>query len=129
MCRVHDRRALRQAAGSGEELDRTAAVLGEALLDLFWLLVGMDVEREPFGHRVAANFLEPVRRARANGVGGDADVDPARRQHLDLFEELGDRGLPEAGRPPRAYATWRRTNTMPAADAASAAARASAGPR
>ena len=46
MCRVHDRRALRQAAGPGEELDRAAAVLGEALLDLFWLLVGMDV-REP----------------------------------------------------------------------------------
>ena len=32
--RVHDRRALRQAAGAGEELDRAAAVLGEALLDL-----------------------------------------------------------------------------------------------
>ena len=97
MCRVHHRRALRQAAGPSEELDRTTTVLGEALLDLFRLLVGVDVEREPFGHRVAPDLLEPVGRARANGVGGDADVDPGVAQHIDLLDELADRALPEAG--------------------------------
>ena len=37
---------LRLAAGAGEQLDRSAAVLGEALLDLLRLLVGVDVQRE-----------------------------------------------------------------------------------
>jgi len=30
-------------------------------------------------------------------VGGDADGDPGVAQHLDLFDELADRALPEAG--------------------------------
>ncbi len=44
--RVDDRRSLGQAARPCEELDRTAAVLGEALLDLLRLLVGVDVQRQ-----------------------------------------------------------------------------------
>jgi hypothetical protein len=43
---VHDRRARTKAAGLGEELDRTDAVLLDALLDLARLLVGVDVENE-----------------------------------------------------------------------------------
>ena len=51
----------------------------------------------PLGRRVAPDLLEPVGRARANGVGGDADVDPGVAQLLDLFDELADRALAEAG--------------------------------
>src|SRR5205823_5108890 len=46
MRRVHDRRALAEAAGAIEQLDRADAVLRDALLDLTGLLVGMDVQRE-----------------------------------------------------------------------------------
>jgi hypothetical protein len=45
MSGVDDRRARRQAAGVCEELDWPAAVLGETLLDLSRLLVGVNVER------------------------------------------------------------------------------------
>ena len=41
---VDDRRARPEAAGLGEELDRPDAVLLDALVDLAWLLVGVDVE-------------------------------------------------------------------------------------
>ena len=68
-----------EAARAREQLDRAAAVLREALLDLLRLLVRVDVEREPFGGRVGADLLEPVGGARAHGVGGDADADPGRR--------------------------------------------------
>ena len=44
--RVDDGRSLAEAARAREELDRPAAVLGEALLDLLRLLVGVDVQRE-----------------------------------------------------------------------------------
>ena len=43
MGRVHDRRPLAETARPCEELDRTAAVLGEALLDLTGLLVRVHV--------------------------------------------------------------------------------------
>ena len=43
---VNDRRPLSQAAGAVEQLDRAAAVLGEARLDLARLLVRVHVERK-----------------------------------------------------------------------------------
>ena len=46
MGRVDDRRVRSEAAGVGEQLDRTEAVLREAFLDLAGLLVGMDVQRQ-----------------------------------------------------------------------------------
>ena len=69
---VHDGRPRAEAAGAGEELDRPAAVLGEALLDLARLLAGVDVQRQLLGGRVPPDLLEPVGRAGANRVGGDA---------------------------------------------------------
>ena len=69
--RVDDRGVRAEAAGAGEQLDRAAAVLGEALLDLARLLVGVDVQRQPLGGGVAADLLEPVARAGADGVGGE----------------------------------------------------------
>ena len=43
--RCDDRRSLTEAARAREELDRPAAVLREALLDLLRLLVGVDMQR------------------------------------------------------------------------------------
>jgi hypothetical protein len=43
---VNDGRALAQATGPVEQLDRADAVLGEALLDLTRLLVGVHVQRQ-----------------------------------------------------------------------------------
>src|SRR5438132_406228 len=96
MRRVDDRRPLRETAAALEQLDRADAVLGEALLDLARLLVRVDVERQPLCDGVAAELLEPVRRARADGVGGDADADPALAQLLEAAQVLGDRVLAEA---------------------------------
>ena len=79
VCAVDDRRSLRQAARPSEELDRTAAVLGEALLDLLRLLVGVDVQRQFVLAGVPADLLEPVGRARTHGVGGKPDVGSPRR--------------------------------------------------
>ena len=95
--RMHDRRALGEAAGARQQLDRAAAVLGEALLDLLRLLVGMDVERELVLARVPPDLLEPVGGARADGVGGDPDAQPGIPEPLDLLEEFRDRLLAEAG--------------------------------
>ena len=93
--RVHDRRALAEATGAVEQLDRPDAVLGKALLDLARLLVRVHVERQPLGGCVAADLLEPVFGTRAHGVGGDADGNPAAAQILDLAQVLRDRLLPE----------------------------------
>ena len=79
---VHDRRPLAEAAAGGEQLDRADTVLGEALLDLPRLLVGVDVERRAPRGRVAAELLQPVARAGAHGVGGDADRDSVVRAAL-----------------------------------------------
>ena len=81
--RVDDRRARPEAAAVGEELDRANAVLGEALLDLARLLVGVDVQRQLVLRRVAAELLEPVPRTGANGVGGNADADARVAQLLE----------------------------------------------
>src|SRR6476646_5055623 len=68
MGRVHDRRARAEAARICEQLDRAQAVLGEALLDLAWLLVGVDVQRQPLRGRVATELLEPIAGAGTHGV-------------------------------------------------------------
>ena len=97
---VDDGRARAEAARAGEQLDRADAVLGEALLDLARLLVGVHVQRRAARGRVGADLLEPVGRAGADGVGGDARRrTPAVAQRLDLAEELGGRLLPEAREP------------------------------
>jgi CDP-diacylglycerol--glycerol-3-phosphate 3-phosphatidyltransferase len=71
-------------------------VLGETLLDLSRLLVGVDVQRQLVLCGVAPELLEPVARARADGVGSDAHADSARPQLLDLTEIDGRRLLAEA---------------------------------
>ena len=86
-----------EAAGAIEQLDGADPVLGDALLDLAGLLVGVDVQRQPLGTRVAPDLLQPLGRARPHGVGGDADPDPAPTELLDLLEVLGRGFLAEAG--------------------------------
>jgi CDP-diacylglycerol---glycerol-3-phosphate 3-phosphatidyltransferase len=93
---VDDRRAGPQAAGVREELDRAYPVLGQALLDLPRLLVGVYVEDEAFAIGVCADPLEPVRRAGTDGVGGDSDSHAPFRELRDLLEVGGDRSLAEA---------------------------------
>ena len=93
---VHDRRARAKAPASGEELDGPDSVLGEALVDLARLLVGVDVEDELLLLGIASYRLEPVRRAGADGVGGNADCQATGAQIVNLAEVLVDRGLTEA---------------------------------
>ena len=90
---MDDRRAWRQAARVRQQLDRAAVVLLEALQDLAWLLVGMNVERQALGGRVASDLLQPVARARAHGVGGDADRDSRRPEGLDIVQVGRNRRL------------------------------------
>ena len=94
VCRVHDDRPLPEAAAFGEELDRADAVLREALLDLAWLLVCVDVERQRLARGIAPELLEPVAGAGTNGVGGDADREPLGSQPLEVVDVGRDRGLP-----------------------------------
>src|SRR5438132_11198003 len=56
----------------------------------------MDVERELVLVRVAAELLEPVTRAGADGVGGDADADTSTPQLLELAQVRRDGLLAEA---------------------------------
>ena len=72
--RVDDRRPLAEAAAPREQLDRAHTVLGEALLDLARLLVGVDVQGQALARCVRAELLEPVGRTRAHGVGGNSDA-------------------------------------------------------
>ena len=96
---VDDGRTRPEAAAASEQLDRADPVLGHALLDLAGLLVGVDVEHEPLALGVAADLLEPVGRAGADGVGGEPDAQPAAAQLLDLAQVLGHRALPEPRQP------------------------------
>ncbi len=107
MRRVHDGDMRSEAAGALEELDRPAAVLGEALLDLPGLLVRMDVQREAFGLREASDLLEPLPWAGADGVGGKADADAVGAQRLELGADTrsvtpGASAAARRGRTPRA---------------------------
>ena len=99
---VDDRRARAEAAARVEQLDRAQPVLGEALLDLARLLVGVDVQRQLVLGGVAPELLEPVARAGADGVGGDADADPGAPQRLELARYAATDSWRKRSSPPRA---------------------------
>ena len=71
-------------------------MLGQTLLDLERLLVGMDVKGQLVLGRVPAKLAQRLRRAGPHGVGGDPDRDPRGAKRLQLGQVLGDRVLPEA---------------------------------
>jgi hypothetical protein len=87
--RMDDRAARAETPACIEELDWPHPVLREALLDLARLLVGVDVQRQLVLDGVAAELLEPLARAGADGVGGDADANPGAAQLLELVEVRG----------------------------------------
>ncbi len=98
---VHDACRGAEEAGALEQLDRRAAVLGGALVELATLLARVDVADEAVLVRVGADRLDPARGNGANAVRGDADVDPARvlrrrAQRVDALEEGLDVGIAEA---------------------------------
>ena len=92
-------RAWAETAGPREQLDRAYTVLGHALFDLARLLVGVHVQDDLVLGRIAADLLEPVRRARADGVGGQPDGEPAVAQLLDPAEVIRRRALAKAVEP------------------------------
>ena len=99
MGRVDDRGPLAEAAAVREQLDRPKPVLGDALLELARLLVGVHVERKGLLARVAPELLEPVAGARADGVRGDRDRKPSLSEALELVEIRGDGLLAHARQP------------------------------
>ena len=88
-------RGPRQPQSASSSIGRSA-VLGEALLDLARLLVRVHVQRQPVLRRRSAELLEPVARAGAHGVGGDADADACGAELLEPAQVVGDRRLAEA---------------------------------
>src|SRR5215210_796434 len=74
-------------------------MLGDALVDLPRLLVGVDVDNEVAPGGVAADLLEPVARAGADGVGGEADANALAGEVLDPAQIPGRRALAEAVEP------------------------------
>src|SRR3954454_10284335 len=74
-------------------------MLREALVDLPWLLVRVDVERQPVLVRIPAELGQRLGRAGPDGVGGDTDPHAARPQCLQVVEVLRDRRLPEPWAP------------------------------
>jgi hypothetical protein len=93
---VHDGRAVGQELRAVEQLDRRAAVLGPALVQLARLLVGVDVADETVGVGVGGDLAQPAGGNGADAVGGDADVEPARAQLLHAREVVVDRRVAEA---------------------------------
>ena len=96
---MHDGRVRAQTARALEQLDRADAVLGETLLDLAGLLVGVDVERQALGGGVPAELLEPVGRAGPDGVGGDPNRGAPAAQLLEAVQVPGDGCLAEPVEP------------------------------
>ena len=93
---VDDRRPLGEQAGVGQELDRSAAVLGQALLDLAPLLAGVDVDDHPGALGVAGDLLEPPARARPHAVRRQADPPGMRGgEVVDAPQVGGDVGIAE----------------------------------
>ena len=113
-----------------EQLDRPQAVLGEALVDLARLLVGVHVQRQVVLGGVAAELARarrPGRRARSGGRhrrGSRRLAAPRARAGSRRPTPAGSAGCRRAGSTRRG----RRTRRPPPA-AASAAARASSRPR
>ena len=126
---MDDRRLRGEAARVGEELDRAASVLREALLDLAWLLVRMDVEGQLLAGCVPADLLQPGPRAGAHGVGGKADGDSGGAECLDLVEVGSHGGLSHAIETAALVCGMEEHDAIPTSDAASAAAKPSAAPR
>ena len=73
--RVDDRRPRPEQPDRVEQRDRAQAVLGERLVDLARLLVGVDVHRQARRGCVAGDLLEPVARHGAHRVRRIADRD------------------------------------------------------
>jgi hypothetical protein len=96
MRRVHDRRSRPEASRLREQLDGPQSVLGETLVDLARLLVGVDVEDEALALAEGADLLEPIPWAGADGVGGEPDARAGGRERLQLTEVVGDGVLTEA---------------------------------
>ena len=71
-------------------------MLGDAFVDLARLLVGVHVQRQRVFRRVPAELDEPFARARAHGVGCDADADSGLAQALEISQVVRDRVLAEA---------------------------------
>ena len=93
-----------EEAGAVQQLDRRAAVLGAALLELARLLVGVDVADQPVGVGVGGDLAQPVGRHGADAVRGDADRRDAAPtpQRVDAREERVDARVAEArAGPPR----------------------------
>src|SRR5215218_1835965 len=93
---MDDRRSRPEAAGPVEQLERTDAVVGKALLDLAGLLVRVDVEREAFGAGITPDLLEPVGWAGADGVESTADTESVSLELFELGQILRGRALAEA---------------------------------
>ena len=70
-------------------------MLGEALLDLSRLLVGVDVQRQLVLVGVPSELLEPLAGTRTDRVGGDADANPVRPQLVELAQIRGHGLLPK----------------------------------
>jgi len=82
-------RRIRGPSASGSENGNPSSTIAR-------LLVGVDVEREALAVAVRADLLEPVGRARADGVGGEPDGGALARERLDLAEVVRGRGLAKA---------------------------------
>jgi CDP-diacylglycerol--glycerol-3-phosphate 3-phosphatidyltransferase len=96
---VDDRRLRAEATGAREQLDRADAVLGEALVDLALLLVGVHVQRQAFALGVPTELLQPVGRTGTHGVWRDADPDSRVAEPFEVTQVVGDGFLPEARDP------------------------------
>ena len=79
-----------------QQLDRRAAVLGAALVELARLLVRVDVADQTVGVGVGGDLAQPVGGDGADAVGGDADLRaPRDAQLVDAREEASsDRRTP-----------------------------------
>ena len=112
-----------EEADAVEQLDRRAAVLGVALLELARLLGGVDVADDVALLAVLRDRLQPVGRHGADRVRGDAVA-----ERVDALEERADVGVAEAplarlGRPVEAGARGRRRAAARSAGRRRAAAR------
>ena len=85
-----------EEAGAVEQLDRRAAVLGLALVQLARLLVRVDVADEPVRIGIGGDLAQPVGRHGADAVGGDADRVAGQPQRVHAREVVLDRRVAEA---------------------------------
>ena len=79
-----------------QQLDRRAAVLGLALVELARLLVRVDVADEAMRLGVRRDLAKPVSGHGADAVRGDADLVAGQPQRVDAHEVVIDRRVAEA---------------------------------